>query len=81
MAWVHRLRVFDGWIGESNAIDRSLPALGAWILKVRLALEEIAWKHPFLAFGYDWPEAGGGLAPPLRMLKATAMRVFIPVGS
>ena len=52
---LRRIRLWiDGWLGESTGIGRALPGLGAWITKVHLALEENAWKYPFLAYGYDW---------------------------
>lgn len=51
---VHELRLLDAWVGDSTGIGKALPGLGTWITKVHLALEENAWKHPFLAYGYDW---------------------------
>ena len=48
------LGILDSMAGEGTSIARAWPSLGRWISRVHEALEEMAAKHAFLAYGYDW---------------------------
>ena len=45
------LKLLSSWLRNAPL---QLPALNAWIFRVRDALVETDAKFPFLAYGYDW---------------------------
>ncbi|WP_407641091.1 hypothetical protein [Bryocella elongata] len=39
---------------QAVSLDRHLPALNAWLVRVETALADTSSRYPFLAYGTDW---------------------------
>jgi hypothetical protein len=49
------IRLLCDWLGAGTATSPDgLPGFTAWIVRVRLGLEEMYTAHPWIAYGTDW---------------------------